>query len=174
MAIYTFIGEETGDGTGPIEFNNITSGYDELLVVVLNVTLSTGGDSLAMRTSDDGGTTFDADANGYQSGLQTNGTVTIETNSRRINLGGVGTITGTYVISELDNGSRHTQVRGHTLDISAAADADNHRPGGCRFVHEASDSIQFGGSTAFNDGAALTNIAGGTIRLYGITYPTGA
>ena len=145
-----------------VSFTGLNSTYDLYIVDIINCLPSTNSSSLRLRTSTDGGSTYDNGASDYKS--KTNSETSVQTSSSILITFGISNATGKAGISAIltictPSVSRNCLVywNGGFQDTSSLYTLDGT---GFRDATTDVDAIQFSMSTG--------NIESGTFNLYGV------
>tara|TARA_Y100001938_G_C8030300_1_gene400274 strand:- start:5 stop:967 length:963 start_codon:yes stop_codon:yes gene_type:complete len=163
------LSSQTASGSSSLDFTQISTTYNTYRFVFENIVNSSNNTSFGLRTSTDGGSSYDSGASDYfRTGFWENGgSITLNVGNEAhgyFNSAGVystasdGGLSGSL---ELYNplGTSYTQWVATTIAADGTNDPTAHYFAGHRQSAEDVDAVQF----KFDSG----NIASGTIRMYG-------
>lgn len=165
----TLLEEQAPASVSSADFSTgIDDTYGEYIFVLTNVVPATDNVALWLRSSTDGGSTYDAGASDYAWRLLTNATTTTDTTDAQIELttATIGSDTNengfTGRVHLFDPaGAEYTAFRHFGIYDEANGDLYIADGGGKRLAAEDVDAVRF----MFSSG----DIESGTIRLYGVT-----
>jgi len=173
QALWTKLATATASASATIDFTGLTSSYNAYLVVLSNIAPATNAVDLWLRTSADGGSTYDSGASNYEwGGFTVTGSAATatggSTGDNKIKLGGIAATLGNganqesggHVLIYKPSASSFCRMNWQISCVRSDASVDHIYGGGSRLSAAAVNAIRFLMSSG--------NIASGTFDLYGL------